>query len=169
MNEQNEIWKVIAEAPSYEVSSFGNVRHRVNKVNRRFAVSWNGYFTITLRFERTKKIFRIHTLVANAFLGQRPKGLVINHKNGIKTDNRSKNLEYVSYKENLEHAYQNGLRKYVTLTLRQQTLSIKEWSKLTGINYATIQSRLFQGYCTDCALTQARNVKCGHKGRAAQA
>lgn len=37
---------------------------------------------------------RIHDLVALAFLGPRPSGFVINHKNGTPTDNRPSNLEY---------------------------------------------------------------------------
>jgi len=51
----------------------------------------------------------VHQLVADAFKGPRPDGLVCNHKNGVKTDNRPQNLEYVTYAENCRHAHRNGL------------------------------------------------------------
>ena len=46
-----------------------------------------------------------HHLVAAAFLGPRPLGMQINHKNGIKTDNYFTNLEYVTPSQNSWHAY----------------------------------------------------------------
>lgn len=49
----------------------------------------------------------VHRLVAQTFIGK--SNLQINHKNGIKTDNRLANLEYVTCKENMEHGWENGL------------------------------------------------------------
>lgn len=51
----------------------------------------------------------IHHLVAHVVLGPRPEGLVINHKDGIKTNNRPENLEYVTQAENIQHAIDHGL------------------------------------------------------------
>ena len=51
-----------------------------------------------------------HILVAKAFLGPRPKGMVINHKDGNNLNNAAKNLEYVTPKRNQEHASEMGLR-----------------------------------------------------------
>ncbi len=53
----------------------------------------------------------VHSLVAETFIGPRPDGLQINHKNGVKTDNRVGNLEYVTCSENAKHAYRMGLTK----------------------------------------------------------
>jgi hypothetical protein len=52
---------------------------------------------------------RVHSLVMAAFIGPCPPGLVINHKNGIKTDNRLENLEYCTRAENNRHAWFSGL------------------------------------------------------------
>ena len=51
-----------------------------------------------------------HRLVWQHFFGNIPDGLTINHKNGIKTDNRPVNLEVVTQGENEKHAYRTGLK-----------------------------------------------------------
>lgn len=45
-----------------------------------------------------------------AFIGPRPDGMAINHKNGMKLDNRAENLEYCTNSENSTHAYRTGLQ-----------------------------------------------------------
>ena len=54
------------------------------------------------------KSFLVHHLVLNAFLGE--SDLHCNHKNGIKTDNRLINLEWITRSENQKHAYSTGLQ-----------------------------------------------------------
>jgi hypothetical protein len=53
----------------------------------------------------------VHAVVAAAFIGPCPDGLEVNHKNGIKTDNRVENLEYGTHRYNVKHAYDIGLSK----------------------------------------------------------
>lgn len=62
----------------------------------------DGY--LRCRVSNTKKKFN-HVLVMEAFIGEKPKGHTVNHKNGIKTDNRLCNLEYVTESENMKHSY----------------------------------------------------------------
>lgn len=50
------------------------------------------------------KMYHNHRLVMLAFVGPCPEGMNVNHKNGVKTDGRLENLEYVTFKENLGHA-----------------------------------------------------------------
>lgn len=50
-----------------------------------------------------------HRLVWQYLHGDIPDGMVINHKNGMKDDNRPENIEPVSYSENSKHAYRIGL------------------------------------------------------------
>jgi hypothetical protein len=47
---------------------------------------------------------RVHRLVAEAFLGNIPNGWEVDHKNGIKTDNRLENLRIVTHRENMIEA-----------------------------------------------------------------
>lgn len=57
------------------------------------------------------KMRSVHSIVAEAFMGKRPDGLVVNHMDGNKLNNRLENLEYCSPKMNAEHAARNGLLK----------------------------------------------------------
>lgn len=54
----------------------------------------------------------VHFLVAESFLGPRPNGHEINHRNGIKTDNRVDNLEWVTRGDNIRHAVAMGLHRF---------------------------------------------------------
>lgn len=99
----------------YAVSNFGNVMSMDFKntglpgilrasLNKRL-----GYLSITLRSSNRQRTWCVHQLVATAFLGQRPAGLHVNHKDGVKTNNLASNLEYVTASENQRHAYKSGL------------------------------------------------------------
>jgi len=63
-----------------------------------------GYLRVSLDY---KSVY-VHRLVAEAYYG--PSELEVNHKNGIKSDNSPKNLEYVTPSENVKHAYRSGLK-----------------------------------------------------------
>jgi HNH endonuclease len=51
----------------------------------------------------------VHTLVAEAFLGPKPDGMEVNHKNADRSDPSADNLEYVTHRENIQHASALGL------------------------------------------------------------
>lgn len=53
----------------------------------------------------------VHKLVANAFLGPRPLGMQVNHKDGNRKNNRLSNLEYLTCSDNMKHAFSTGLAK----------------------------------------------------------
>ena len=62
------------------------------------------YRTVCLRGNGRQKTVYMHRLVVESFIGPRPDGMVINHKNGNKQDNRLFNLEYVTNIDNIIHA-----------------------------------------------------------------
>lgn len=68
-----------------------------------------GYLTTTLCCGKSQLTKYIHRLVAETFIPNSNNYLQINHKNGIKTDNRVENLEWCTSSENLKHAYKIGL------------------------------------------------------------
>ncbi len=99
-------WMDIAGWPRYEVSDDGRVRAKL-----KVRPTVNGYRTVQLCSPGRSKCLSVHSLVAEAFIGPRPDGAVVNHKNGNKADNRAENLEYVSRSENAKHAIETGLMK----------------------------------------------------------
>lgn len=72
-----------------------------------------GYKTVELQTGAIKKRFTVHRLVMLAFVGERPKGMQINHINGIKSYNWRSNLEYCTPSENQKHSFKLGLQSNV--------------------------------------------------------
>lgn len=108
----NEVWKAIDGFSPYEVSNMGRVRNQRTGTIRALRTSVLGYKQITLYKCRKCYCFTIHRLVSTAFLGTPPAGLgEVNHKNGIKSDNRVTNLEWTTRSLNMSHAWGKGLMK----------------------------------------------------------
>lgn len=68
-----------------------------------------GYLRISLSKKSNKKTFKIHRLVAMHYILNIDNKPQVNHKNGIKADNRLENLEWATASENTKHAYDTGL------------------------------------------------------------
>ena len=68
-----------------------------------------GYVEVATMIARKRIRERVHRLVALAFVPGYQTGLTVNHKNGIKSDNRPENLEWVSLARNTQHQWETGL------------------------------------------------------------
>lgn len=149
MVDSQEQWRLITGG-NYEISSHGRFR-RATPGRRTFAgrlispIKMKiGYFMVQPTVNGKNVKFYIHHLVAEAFIGPRPDGLSINHKDGDKTNNQVENLEYVTHKENIQHASRIGLMNVMkTMTkekieeirsLRASGMSFSKISKSTGVS-----------------------------------
>lgn len=70
----------------------------------------DGYLKITLTNNGKRKSYCVHRLVARAFLDNYNERLQVNHKNGIKDDNRIENIEMVTLQENIRHSIETKLK-----------------------------------------------------------
>ena len=118
-----EEWKTISDTQGrYEVSSLGRVRStdRVVRYSNGRVYSYkskmlkpcrdkDGYLLIGIRNKNRRQTIKVHRAVAKAFICNPHNKREVNHINGIKTDNRKENLEWVSSSENKTHAFKIGL------------------------------------------------------------
>ena len=92
-----------------------NIRSNGRKDNRKGrklkpGLDKYGYYRITLSNNGKRKSYYVHRLVARAYLKDYDEKLQVNHKNGIKTDNRVENLEMMTLQENIKHSILTGLK-----------------------------------------------------------
>lgn len=109
-NIMEEIWKdVVGYEGIYEVSDMGNVRITKSGIIRKQNATKFGYKQIVLCLNGKRKVFLAHRLVALAFIENFENKEQVNHKNGVKMDNRLCNLEWVTRTDNAQHAIKIGL------------------------------------------------------------
>jgi hypothetical protein len=132
----NEIWKPITEIKrngkilnfeGYEVSNLGRIRSYKYKYGQVKAGGKRpllpepyeifgrkeknkGYMLLCLSdINKNRHNIRVHTVVMQTFVGFPDEGMIICHKNDIKTDNRLENLYYGTAKDNAEDLKRNSV------------------------------------------------------------
>lgn len=85
----------------------GNIRNKIRKPQ----IDRNGYFRIGLCKKGKQKFYLIHRLVAETFISNPDNYSIVNHLDGVKTNNNINNLEWCTCKRNIQHAYDTGLKE----------------------------------------------------------
>lgn len=173
----NEEWKPVKGYETYyEVSNLGRVRSldrtitRNNGVvelkrGRMLKISYNkkvNVYEVHLTVNKQRKCCKLHRLVAEAFIENDDiNKTTVNHKDGNRANNTVDNLEWASYSDNLQHAY-NVLKRPIVSTTNKKTPcksidengqmltyeSIAEASRATNISPTQIR-RLLDKECVN--------------------
>ena len=175
-----EIWKDIKNYEGmYQISSYGRVRsldrivgsscgktqHIKGKIlticyNKRVNV-----YEIHLRKDGKRKCFKIHRLVADAFVynDDPVNKTTVNHIDGDRSNNKADNLEWASYSENEKHAYDKLHRPINRAKLmKRRCESIDKNTNLHTV-YESIESA---SRGTGVSVTQIRRIannECNNK------
>lgn len=145
-----EIWlDIIGFEGLYQVSSIGNVKRLTRTIKNGSGVqlleerplktylSKRGYPFLILRKDNRSINKYIHRLVAESFIGK--SDLQVNHINGIKTDNRVENLEFVTNRENNTHRF----NKEGHLTGAHFSKKANKWQSAIKVNKQNINLGYF--------------------------
>lgn len=132
-------WKTIENYPNYLISSDKNILS-INKMGLlKTGINKGGYITIGLSNAKGRNKLLFHRIMANAFIPKIEGKNVVNHKNGIKTDNTISNLEWVTSQENAKHATDTKLndiskrKSKRCINVEQYTINdifIKKWNSV---------------------------------------
>lgn len=120
----DEVWvDVVGYKGRYMVSSLGRIRgvermvrigKNIRKIDSKILnpfVNSGGYSSVCLHNEGSKATVLVHIIVATSFIPNPENKKEVNHKNGIKTDNRVSELEWNTRFENEKHALESGLKQ----------------------------------------------------------
>lgn len=107
-----ELWKKINGFENYSISSEGRIRNDKRNSLKSQRVNSNGYSITSIYNEGEASTFRVHRLVAEAFIDNPYNKPEINHLDGNKLNNNVDNLEWCTKSENMIHAYDTGLESH---------------------------------------------------------
>lgn len=145
---------------NYEVSNLGNVR-RATPGRRTWAgrpcklyPMKIGYLAVNPVVSGKNVLTLVHWMVAEAFIGPRPEGHEINHKDGDKKNNHVSNLEYVTHRDNMRHAHDSGLVKRLGEKHSGSRFTNEDVAKIRADHAAGVsigeQSRRYK--CSTCTI-----------------
>lgn len=164
-----EKWKPViidGEISHFSISSFGNISGKYNQLLKPYKLTPHkpkSYLCIKLKYRGNKYHYLLHRLVAEAFIPNPENKPMVNHIDGNKLNNHFMNLEWVTGKENMQHAVKNNLLnpRYgetspfakhtneqiheVCKLLELGTHTIGEISHMTGVKYKTIRGIVASG------------------------
>ena len=176
---QDEVWKDVEGYEGlYQVSTCGNVKS-LPKVRRNGTGTYiqkerllkpsntsTGYKKVELCKDGKRKGFKVHRLVAIAFIPNPDNKPEVNHIDGNKINNNIDNLEWVTSSENSIHAYETGLNpnkkeldeKEIIYMYCELNMTMQEIAKHFNVPIKSIKRRLEDNEIRIKTLSEQKNT-----------
>lgn len=139
---------------NYEASKDGEIRNAKTKRHLSQHLQ-NGYYHVTLQINKKPKRISTHRVIAFTFLEKVEGKNIVNHINGIKTDNRVENLEWTTPQENTQHAWDTGLAvSVVEKPVRQYDIDGNFIKEYISISEAERETETKQSKIVSCCKLQ---------------
>lgn len=125
----NEIFKdVTGYEGLYQISNLGRVKSLKYDKFMTPAIS-NGYQRIGFTKNSIKKFYRVHRLVAQAFIPNPDNKPFVNHKDGVRDNNVVDNLEWCTISENEQHKYEVLGYEYPKGENNKMAIKVNQYNK----------------------------------------
>lgn len=179
----NEIWKDISGYDGeYQVSNLGRIKsvarlttrpcqygireYRIPEKIMRTRFGTSGYLCVNLHHEGKQVTEMIHRLVALHFCNGYRDGLVVNHIDEDKTNNRADNLEWVTQTANVNHGTAIQRKKKHPKAVVQISLSgefIREWPSINAAAESVKANPSQLGHCCKGERPTAKGYRWKYK------
>jgi hypothetical protein len=134
---------------NYQICEDGTLLNILTGKLKKWSKDSNGYMRCTIWINGKSKTISQHRILAESFIDNPEHKLQVNHKNGIKNDNKLDNLEWVTQSENTLHSFANGLQQVT----KPNMMSVID--KVSGTLYESISEASRQ---TGWSVSHLRNM-----------
>lgn len=141
----------------YQVSELGRVKRKYRKSERilKPLVDKDGYIYINLNKNNKRKWFRVHRLVAEAFIPNPENKPQVNHIDEVKTNNMVSNLEWMTVKENINYGTRT---ERCSKKIKAIDIANGEWNEYRSIRECARQLSLNHGNISKCLQGRCKQV-----------
>ena len=134
--------KVIDNFPNYSISTSGEITNLTTNHIKKHWQCANGYLYVDLQHKGYRTKVPLHRLLALHFIPNPEDKKTVNHIDGNKLNNNLSNLEWCTYAENIQHAYDNNLNHQSRKTSNAEADSLFLTRIMTGTTITALAKEL---------------------------